>query len=112
MTYYYCMQCGVDEGCFPQVYVMLNSEIIFDNEDYHKQFDNDFENKFKEIVKEVAKENNISVNKLYRVSAGIYLKEVYNRYARWIFDTQKHAFCSINCAQSWLENNKEKGDIK
>ncbi len=108
MTYYYCMNCGADEGCFPQVYIMLNSKIIFDNNDYHRQFDNVFENKFREIVKEVAKENNITCNQLYQASAGTYLKEVYNKYSRWIFDTQRNSFCSINCAQSWLENKKNK----
>ena len=102
MSYYECVQCGWDDSCFPQVLVMLNSEIKHNNPDYYSKFDNEFENKFKEIVIEVAKENGISCQTLYQVSAGGYLKEVYDRYSRWLYNTQHQSFCSIQCAIDWL----------
>ena len=84
MTYYYCNQCGSDDSCFPQLYVMLNSEIKYDKHDYHVKFDNKFENKFGEIIKEIAKEKELDARIILRSHIG----EVYNRYSRWLLDTQ------------------------
>jgi thiaminase len=82
---------------------MLNSEIKHNNPDYYSKFDNDFENKFSEFREELAKELGIDA----RYILERHLSEVYDRYSKWLFDTQHKSFCSIVCAIEWLTKQEE-----
>lgn len=104
MTYFQCISCGDERSHFPQVYIMLNSKIFLEENDYRKQFDNKFENKFMDIAQEIAEklsENGDNIDKDYVLR--YHIDEVYGKYQDWLFRVQKHSFCSIECAIKFLE---------
>ncbi|PNX51811.1 MAG: hypothetical protein BV456_01665 [Thermoplasmata archaeon M8B2D] len=97
MSYYECRNCGVDEGNFPQLYIMLNSKINWNDE-----YNNKFENKFREITEEVVKEKGTK-DFDWNIEIQNNLGEIYKRYWNWLGDTQSDYFCSIKCAIEYLQ---------